>query len=85
MIRSEYLETIFIAKKAPDGGWPDRFAVATACNPFSNGDRADDAAHQKCGTPRLKHAHRYGAMGRYTPPGVDWRAQQEADPSSANA
>jgi len=74
MIRSEYLETIFIAKKVPDGGWPDRFAVITACNPFSNGDRADDAA----ATLRLrKHISRMRFMKcRITGASPDWAHQE---------
>ena len=44
MILPEYLQTIFIAKETPDGGWPEKFAVLTACNPMSSGERKDDAA-----------------------------------------
>ena len=44
MILPEYLQTIFIAKETPDGGWPEKFAVVTACNPMSSGERQGDAA-----------------------------------------
>jgi hypothetical protein len=44
MILPEYLQTIFIAKKPPEDGWPEKFAVITACNPMSSGERHDDAA-----------------------------------------
>jgi hypothetical protein len=44
MILPEYLQTIFIAKKPPEGGWPEKFAVITACNPMSSGERHDDDA-----------------------------------------
>ena len=42
MILPEYLETIFVVKQPPQGDWPDRFAVITACNPHSAGERAED-------------------------------------------
>jgi hypothetical protein len=43
MIRSEFLQTIFIAKKPPENGWCGEFAVITACNPFTAGERSSDA------------------------------------------
>ena len=42
VILPEYHETIFVVKQPPQGDWPDRFAVITACNPHSAGERAED-------------------------------------------
>lgn len=57
MILPEYLQTFFIAKEKPDSVWPEKFAVVTACNPMSSGDREDDSA----ATIRLrKHISRIG-------------------------
>jgi hypothetical protein len=42
MILQEYLQTIFIAEESPAAGWPDSFAVISACDPFSKGERLHD-------------------------------------------
>ena len=42
MILKEYLQTIFIAEESPVGGWPDSFAVISACDPHSKGERGSD-------------------------------------------
>ena len=42
MILQEYLQTIFIAEESPIGGWPESFAIITACNPFSKSEREKD-------------------------------------------
>ena len=74
MILSEYLQTIFIAKDLPAGGWPEKFAVVTACNPMSSGDREDDSA----ATIRLKkHISRSGHKRyRVTGASPDWSHQE---------
>jgi hypothetical protein len=38
----EYLTTCFTAKK-PENAWPDLFFIVTPCNPYSMGERGDDA------------------------------------------
>lgn len=74
MIRSEFLQTIFIAKDLPAGGWPEKFAVITACNPMSSGDREDDSA----ATIRLrKHISRNGhKRHRVIGASPDWSHQE---------
>jgi hypothetical protein len=70
MILPEYLQTIFIAKKPPEDGWPEEFAVITACNPMSSGDRQEDAV----ATIRLrKHLSRRGLKRhKVTGASPDW-------------
>ncbi len=41
-ILPEYLTTCFTAK-TPVNGWPDLFFIITPCNPYSMGERGDDA------------------------------------------
>lgn len=41
-ILPEYLTTCFTAQK-PENGWPDLFFIITRCNPYSMGERKDDA------------------------------------------
>lgn len=74
MILSAYLETIFIAKEAPEGGWPRQFAVLTACNPCSSGERKDDAA----ATVRLRKRLSRSGHKRYriTGSSPDWNHQE---------
>ena len=74
MILPEYPKTIFIAKKPPEGGWPEKFAVITACNPMSSGQRDEDAAS----TVRLrKHIARSGhKRHRVTGASPDWSHQE---------
>lgn len=74
MILTEYLKTIFIAKDLPAGGWSEKFAVITACNPMSCGDWEDDAAS----TVRLrKHISRSGhKRHRVTGASHDWSHQE---------
>ena len=74
MILSEYLQTIFIAKKPPEGVWPEKFAVITACNPMSSGERQEDAAAM---TRLRKHLSRRG-LKRHKVSGAspDWRHQE---------
>jgi hypothetical protein len=74
VIRSEFLQTIFIAKDLPAGGWPEKFAVITACNPMSSGDREDDSA----ATIRLrKHISRNGhKRHRVIGASPDWSHQE---------
>jgi hypothetical protein len=43
VIRAKFLQTIFIAKRPPKNGWGGEFAVITACNPLTGGDRDADA------------------------------------------
>jgi hypothetical protein len=43
VIRAKFLQTIFIAKRPPKNGWGGEFAVITACNPLTGGDRNADA------------------------------------------
>ena len=74
MILPEYLQTIFIAKKPPEGGWPEKFAVITACNPMSSGERQDDAVAM---TRLRKHLSRRW-LKRHTVTGAspDWSHQE---------
>lgn len=74
MILPEYLQTIFIAKKPPEGGWPEKFAVITACNPMSSGERQEDAV----ATTRLrKHLSRRGLKRhKVTGTSPDWGHQE---------
>jgi len=74
MILTEYLKMIFIAKDLPAGGWSEKFAVITACNPMSSGDREDDAAS----TVRLrKQISRSGhKRHRVTGASPDWSHQE---------
>ena len=74
MIRPEFLQTIFIAKKPPENGWGGDFAVITACNPFTAGDRSHDPAE----TVRLrKHLSRRGLWKhRVTGASMDWSHQE---------
>ncbi|MFM8715607.1 MAG: DUF3293 domain-containing protein [Spartobacteria bacterium] len=74
MILAEYLQTIFIAKKPPEGGWPEKFAVITACNPMSSGQRDEDAAST---IGLRKHISRSGhKRHRVTGASPDWRHQE---------
>ena len=74
MILPEYLKTIFIAKKPPEDRWPEKFAVITACNPMSSGEREGDSA----ATIRLKkHISRSGhKRHRVTGASPDWSHQE---------
>ena len=74
MILPEYLQTIFIAKETPDGGWPEKFAVVTACNPMSSGDREDDSA----ATIRLRKLISRSGHKRHRVAGAspDWSHQE---------
>lgn len=74
MILTAYLETIFIAKEAPEGGWPRQFTVLTACNPWSCGERKDDAA----ATVRLRKRLSRSGHKRYriTGSSPDWNHQE---------
>lgn len=74
MILPAYLQTIFIVKKPPECGWPEKFAIITACNPMSSGERQEDAV----ATTRLrKHLSRRG-LKRHKVSGAspDWRHQE---------
>jgi hypothetical protein len=74
VILPEYLQTIFIAKKTPDGGWPLQFAVLTACNPWSSGERKDDAAAKTRLRKRISRSghRRYRIIGS----SPDWNHQE---------
>jgi hypothetical protein len=74
VILPEYMQTIFIAKKPPEGGWPEKFAVITACNPMSSGQREGDAAAKI----RLrKHISRNGHKRQaVTGASADWSHQE---------
>lgn len=74
MILPEYLRTIFIAKDTPEGGWPLQFAVLSACNPLSSGEREDDAA----ATIRLRKRLSRSGHKRYriTGSSTDWNHQE---------
>jgi len=74
MILPEYLQTIFIAKETPDDGWPDKFAIVTACNPMSRGERAGDSA----ATIRLRKLISRNGHKRYRVTGAspDWSHQE---------
>jgi hypothetical protein len=74
VILPEYLQTIFIAKEPPEGGWPLQFAVLTACNPMSSGEREDDAA----ATIRLRRRLSRSGHKRYriTGSSTDWNHQE---------
>lgn len=74
MILPEYMQTIFIAKKPPEGGWPEKFAVITACNPMSSWQREGDAAAKI----RLrKHISRNGHKRQaVTGASADWSHQE---------
>jgi hypothetical protein len=74
VILPEYLQTIFIAKTPPEGGWPEKFAVITACNPMSSGQREGDAAAKI----RLrKHISRNGHKRQaVTGASADWSHQE---------
>lgn len=74
MILPEYLQTIFIAKKPPKSGWPEKFAVITACNPMSSGDREDDPAAM---TRLRKHISRNNhKRHKVTGSSPDWRHKE---------
>ena len=51
MIKTHYLETVFLVKQSAPELWPDAFAVVTACNPL--GEIADEKANRSA-TARLK-------------------------------
>ena len=51
MIKRQYLQTVFLVKRAAAVDWPDTFAVITACNPL--GQIADEEANRST-TARLK-------------------------------
>ena len=74
VILPEYQRTIFIAKEAPEGGWPRQFAVLTACNPCSSGERKDDAS----ATVRLRKrlSRRGHKRYRITGSSPDWNHQE---------
>ena len=74
MILPKYLQAIFIAKDLPVGGWPEKFAVVTACNPMSSGDREDDSA----ATIRLRKLISRSGHKRYRVTGAspDWSHQE---------
>ncbi len=74
MILPEYLQTIFIAKEPPEGGWPEQFSVITACNPMSSGERGNDASAI---TLLRKHLSRRGLKRyRITGSSPDWSHQE---------
>ena len=74
MIRSEFLQTIFIAKKPPENGWGGEFAVITACNPLTSGDRDSDAVAT---TKLRKLLSRQGLKKhRVTGASLDWSHQE---------
>ena len=60
MIRAKFLQTIFIAKRPPKNGWAGEFAVITACNPVTGGDRDADAVE----TAKLR-GFRFGLGGGF--------------------
>lgn len=60
MIRAKFLQTIFIAKRPPKNGWGGEFAVITACNALTGGDRDADAVE----TAKLR-GFRFGHGGGF--------------------
>jgi hypothetical protein len=74
MIRSEFLQTIFIAKKPPENGWCGEFAVVTACNPLTSGDRDSDAVE----TAKLRKLLSRRGLKKHRVSGAspDWRHQE---------
>jgi hypothetical protein len=74
MILPEYLDAIFIAKQAPEGGWPEKYSVLTACNPMSGGERGEDSTDM---TRLRKHLSRRG-FKRHPVVGAspDWTHQE---------
>ena len=60
MIRAKFLQTIFIAKRPPKNGWGGEFAVITACNALTGGDRDADAVE----TAKLR-GFRFGLGGGF--------------------
>jgi hypothetical protein len=60
VIRAKFLQTIFIAKRPPKNGWGGEFAVITACNPLTGGDRDADAVE----TAKLR-GFRFGLGGGF--------------------
>ena len=60
MIRAKFLQTIFIAKRPPKNGWGGEFAVITACNPLTGGDRDADVVE----TAKLR-GFRFGLGGGF--------------------
>ena len=74
MILPKYLQAIFIAKDLPVGGWPEKFAVVTACNPMSSGERGGDST----ATIRLRKLISRNGHKRYRVTGAspDWSHQE---------
>ena len=74
MIHPEFLQTIFITKNPLENCWEGEFAVITACNPLTGGNRNADAVE----TARLRKllSRRGLKKHRVTGASPDWSHQE---------
>jgi len=67
MVKTHYLETVFIVKQPAPDQWPDPFAVTTACNPLG---RIVDEEANRSATVRLRKAISRLGLNRHRVTGV---------------
>jgi hypothetical protein len=58
MIKTHYLQTVFLVKRPAPDTWPDAFAVITACNPL--GQHLDDKSNRSAGVRLRRTISRLG-------------------------